>query len=157
MQPFKSLGDVCCLLGFIYMLMRVAAHLSFAFAPQQALLAGVPRGRMLLLDLFADEHPVWSRTASMYGHPFIWCMLHNFGGVSPKATTVQTVWYFDVLRLPHINDHAMDEPWAAAQQQSYLQWSKLQRWDPWWLRCCPRLCLATLSAHCGTCRMRCIC
>lgn len=37
---------------------------------------------MLLLDLFADEHPVWSRTASMYGHPFIWCMLHNFGGVS---------------------------------------------------------------------------
>lgn len=46
----------------------------------QALLAGVPRGRMLLLDLFADEHPVWSRTASMYGHPFIWCMLHNFGG-----------------------------------------------------------------------------
>jgi hypothetical protein len=42
----------------------------------------VPRGRLLLLDLFADEHPVWSRTASLYGHPFIWCMLHNFGGNS---------------------------------------------------------------------------
>jgi alpha-N-acetylglucosaminidase len=46
----------------------------------QALLSGVPRGRLLLLDLFADEHPVWSRTACMYGHPFIWCMLQNFGG-----------------------------------------------------------------------------
>eukprot|EP00775_Hariotina_reticulata_P004459 gene4459-4715_t len=49
-------------------------------AQVQALLGGVPRGRMLLLDLFAEEHPVWSRTSALYGHPFIWCMLHNFGG-----------------------------------------------------------------------------
>ncbi|WIA09974.1 hypothetical protein OEZ85_010186 [Tetradesmus obliquus] len=46
----------------------------------QALLSGVPRGRLLLLDLFAEEHPIWSRTACLFGHPFIWCMLHNFGG-----------------------------------------------------------------------------
>jgi hypothetical protein len=47
----------------------------------QALLSGVPRGRLLLLDLFAEEHPVWLRTACMHGHDFIWTMLHNFGGV----------------------------------------------------------------------------
>ena len=46
----------------------------------QALLSGVPQGRLILLDLFADEHPVWSRTEAFYGYPFIWCMLHNFGG-----------------------------------------------------------------------------
>lgn len=87
----------------------------------------MPRGRMLLLDLFADEHPVWSRTASMYGHPFIWCMLHNFGGVSPQARIVQTVWRFGVLRLPRVSDHAMDESWAVAQQQSLLRQSRLHR------------------------------
>eukprot|EP00878_Enallax_costatus_P008649 GHUV01009043.1.p1 GENE.GHUV01009043.1~~GHUV01009043.1.p1 ORF type:complete len:568 (+),score=214.58 GHUV01009043.1:1068-2771(+) len=46
----------------------------------KALLSGVPQGRLVLLDLFADEHPVWTRTSALYGHPFIWCMLHNFGG-----------------------------------------------------------------------------
>jgi hypothetical protein len=40
----------------------------------------VPQGRLVLLDLFADEHPVWTRTECLYGYPFIWCMLHNFGG-----------------------------------------------------------------------------
>ncbi|KAF8069596.1 hypothetical protein HT031_001713 [Scenedesmus sp. PABB004] len=46
----------------------------------KALLGGVPRGRLVLLDLFADEHPVWSRTEAFYGHPWIFTMLHNFGG-----------------------------------------------------------------------------
>lgn len=46
----------------------------------QALLRGVPKGSLILLDLFAEEHPVWERTESFYGYPFIWCMLHNFGG-----------------------------------------------------------------------------
>eukprot|EP00803_Ostreobium_quekettii_P000116 evm.model.scf_2738.1 EVM.evm.TU.scf_2738.1 scf_2738:3553-15483(-) len=46
----------------------------------QAVLSGVPDGRLYLLDLYADRYPVWSRTDSFYGRPFIWCMLHNFGG-----------------------------------------------------------------------------
>jgi len=68
--------------GALHINTLVNAYALSSVLPAQALLAGVPRGRMLLLDLFADEHPVWSRTASLYGHPFIWCMLHNFGGVS---------------------------------------------------------------------------
>ena len=48
---------------------------------------------MLILDLFAEEDPVWIRTDSFYGKPFIWCMLHNFGGlpgIYGNLTTIAT-------------------------------------------------------------------
>uniref|UniRef100_F6V812 Alpha-N-acetylglucosaminidase n=1 Tax=Equus caballus TaxID=9796 RepID=F6V812_HORSE len=45
-----------------------------------AVLGAVPRGRLLVLDLFAESQPMYIRTASFQGQPFIWCMLHNFGG-----------------------------------------------------------------------------
>ena len=35
---------------------------------------------MIILDLQAELAPVYARTESFYGQPFIWCMLHNFGG-----------------------------------------------------------------------------
>eukprot|EP01025_Chloroclados_australasicus_P015613 TRINITY_DN1751_c0_g3_i1.p1 TRINITY_DN1751_c0_g3~~TRINITY_DN1751_c0_g3_i1.p1 ORF type:complete len:793 (-),score=60.66 TRINITY_DN1751_c0_g3_i1:1460-3838(-) len=46
----------------------------------RALLNGVPTNRLLLLDLYAEEHPLWKTTESFYNTQFIWCMLHNFGG-----------------------------------------------------------------------------
>ncbi|XP_012864259.1 PREDICTED: alpha-N-acetylglucosaminidase [Dipodomys ordii] len=46
----------------------------------RAVLHAVPQGRLLVLDLFAESQPVYLHTASFYGQPFIWCMLHNFGG-----------------------------------------------------------------------------
>ena len=50
-------------------------------APQvEGYLGGVPKGRMWILDLYSDVSPVWSRTASYYGHPFIFCTLLDFGG-----------------------------------------------------------------------------
>ncbi|XP_030151144.1 alpha-N-acetylglucosaminidase isoform X1 [Lynx canadensis] len=49
-------------------------------AQVSAVLGAVPRGRLLVLDLFAESQPVYIRTASFQGQPFIWCMLHNFGG-----------------------------------------------------------------------------
>ena len=36
---------------------------------------------MIVLDLFAEISPIYWRTESFYGQPFIWCMLHDFGGV----------------------------------------------------------------------------
>ena len=51
----------------------------------QALVQGVPQGRLVLLDLYAEVFPLWSRTQSFYGAPFIWCMLHNFGGNSGES------------------------------------------------------------------------
>lgn len=35
---------------------------------------------MLVLDLHAELYPQYLRLKSFFGQPFIWCMLHNFGG-----------------------------------------------------------------------------
>eukprot|EP00042_Codosiga_hollandica_P039358 m.329171 g.329171 ORF g.329171 m.329171 type:complete len:823 (+) comp55597_c0_seq2:203-2671(+) len=48
----------------------------------EALLHGVPRGNLIVLDLFADVLPLWNTTQSFFNTPFIWSMLHNFGGRS---------------------------------------------------------------------------
>ncbi|QCD95604.1 alpha-N-acetylglucosaminidase [Vigna unguiculata] len=54
---------------------------SFWKPPQiKALLHSVPFGKMVVLDLFADEKPIWKSSFQFYGTPYIWCMLHNFGG-----------------------------------------------------------------------------
>jgi Alpha-N-acetylglucosaminidase (NAGLU) tim-barrel domain len=58
----------------------------------QGLLSGVPRGRLILLDLYAEVFPIWLRTASFYGIPFIWCMLHNFGGNTGASHTHLEIW-----------------------------------------------------------------
>ncbi len=46
----------------------------------KALLDAVPNDHMILLDLYSESHPVWNRTESYYGKPWIWNMLNNFGG-----------------------------------------------------------------------------
>lgn len=54
---------------------------SFWQPPQiQALLSGVPDDRMIILDLWSDQWPLYEITESYFGKPFIWCMLHAFGG-----------------------------------------------------------------------------
>ena len=35
---------------------------------------------MIVLDLQSELSPLYERLHSYYGQPFIWCMLHNFGG-----------------------------------------------------------------------------
>jgi alpha-N-acetylglucosaminidase len=50
-------------------------------APQiKAMLDAVPNQHMILLDLAAEIEPVWKRTNAFYGKPWIWNMVHNFGG-----------------------------------------------------------------------------
>ncbi len=50
-------------------------------APQtEALLKAVPNEKMILLDLATEIEPIWKRTDAFYGKPWIWNMLHNFGG-----------------------------------------------------------------------------
>ncbi|WP_121352060.1 alpha-N-acetylglucosaminidase [Flavisolibacter nicotianae] len=46
----------------------------------RALLNAVPNEKMIILDLWSEKNPVWNRTEAYYGKPWIWCMLHNFGG-----------------------------------------------------------------------------
>ena len=46
----------------------------------QALVSGVPKGALVMLDLYAEVFPLWKAIEGFYGADFIFCMLHNFGG-----------------------------------------------------------------------------
>jgi len=46
----------------------------------KALLNAVPNDKMIVLDLYSESKPIWNKTDAYYGKPWIWCMLHNFGG-----------------------------------------------------------------------------
>ncbi len=46
----------------------------------KALLNAVPNDKMIVLDLWTENNPVWDKTDAYYGKPWIWNMLHNFGG-----------------------------------------------------------------------------
>ncbi|MGI8869495.1 MAG: alpha-N-acetylglucosaminidase TIM-barrel domain-containing protein [Mycobacteriales bacterium] len=48
-----------------------------------AFLDGVPDDGMTVLDLFAEHTPAWTREGGLRGKPWQWCLLHNFGGVTP--------------------------------------------------------------------------
>jgi alpha-N-acetylglucosaminidase len=45
----------------------------------EAFLNAVPDSHLLVLDLFCDVTPVWSRTRAFCGKPWVWCALQNFG------------------------------------------------------------------------------
>lgn len=46
----------------------------------EAYLKAVPQGKVIILDYYLDRIPVWERTESFYGQPYILCYLGNFGG-----------------------------------------------------------------------------
>ncbi|MHC4664877.1 MAG: alpha-N-acetylglucosaminidase [Planctomycetota bacterium] len=45
----------------------------------QAFLNAIDDDKMILLDLWCENTPVWSKTHSFYGKPWIWCNIQNFG------------------------------------------------------------------------------
>ena len=48
---------------------------------------------MIILDLNSEVSPIWSSTESYFGKPFVWCLLHNFGGtrgIYGNLTTIAT-------------------------------------------------------------------
>ncbi|GAA4729356.1 alpha-N-acetylglucosaminidase [Flavisolibacter ginsenosidimutans] len=57
----------------------------------KALLNAVPNDKMILLDLWSEKNPVWTKTEAYYGKPWIWCMLHNFGGNNSLYGRMQNV------------------------------------------------------------------
>uniref|UniRef100_A0A1B6CZE1 Alpha-N-acetylglucosaminidase n=3 Tax=Clastoptera arizonana TaxID=38151 RepID=A0A1B6CZE1_9HEMI len=57
----------------------------------RALLTSVDIGRIIVLDLMAELNPQYKRYDSFFGQPFIWCMLHNFGGTLGMHGTAKRV------------------------------------------------------------------
>lgn len=43
-------------------------------------LDSVPDDKMVILELYSENRPRWQDTEAYYGKPWIWNMLHNFGG-----------------------------------------------------------------------------
>ena len=71
--------------------------------PQQikAVLNAVPDDRMIILDLFSENKPVWNNTEGYYGKSWIWCMLHNFGGNVSMYGRMNTVAHTPAETLKH--------------------------------------------------------
>ena len=57
----------------------------------EAYITSFDKNRRLLLDYYCERQPVWERTNSYYGVPYIWCYLGNFGGNSMLAGNLDTV------------------------------------------------------------------
>lgn len=57
----------------------------------KALLTSVPIGRLLVLDLASERAPQYGRLESYFGQPFIFNMLHNYGGVDGLFGNVGTL------------------------------------------------------------------
>ncbi|CAG4990497.1 unnamed protein product [Colias eurytheme] len=57
----------------------------------QSFLTSVPLGRMLILDLQSEQWPQYNLYRMYYGQPFIWCMLHNFGGTLGMFGSINTI------------------------------------------------------------------
>uniref|UniRef100_A0A2N9FB34 Alpha-N-acetylglucosaminidase tim-barrel domain-containing protein n=2 Tax=Fagus sylvatica TaxID=28930 RepID=A0A2N9FB34_FAGSY len=46
---------------------------------------------MIVLDLFAEVKPIWKNSSQFYGTPYVWCMLHNFGGNIEMYGTLDSI------------------------------------------------------------------
>lgn len=57
----------------------------------KALLNAVPNDHMIVLDLNTDYEPIWKRTEAFYGKPWIWNMLHNYGGNNSLFGRIEAV------------------------------------------------------------------
>ncbi|WP_413669050.1 alpha-N-acetylglucosaminidase [Mucilaginibacter sp. Mucisp86] len=57
----------------------------------KALLNAVPDDHMIVLDLNTDYEPIWKRTEAFYGKPWIWNMLHNYGGNNSLFGRIEAV------------------------------------------------------------------
>jgi alpha-N-acetylglucosaminidase len=60
-------------------------------AQAEALLTSIPQGKMIVLDLSSENVPQFKRLQSYYGQPFVWCMLHNFGGTLSMFGAIEAV------------------------------------------------------------------
>ena len=48
---------------------------------------------MIILDLNSEVSPLWPKTNFFFGKPFVWCLLHNYGGtraIYGNLTTIGT-------------------------------------------------------------------
>lgn len=57
----------------------------------EAYLKNVPKNGMIVLDLTSESSPAYDATMSFHGKPFIWSVLHNFGGQIGLRGNLKTI------------------------------------------------------------------
>ncbi len=57
----------------------------------QAYIKAIPRNRVLVLDSASTTSPQYPRLNSYFGRPFVYCMLHNYGGTMGLYGKSETV------------------------------------------------------------------
>ena len=76
----------------ILLAIRRHARLASPGPPQiAAYLSAVPNDRMIVLDLISEATPAYAQTDSYHGKPYIWSVLHNFGGQIGLRGNLDTV------------------------------------------------------------------
>lgn len=58
---------------------------------REKILTDLPAKNVLVLDLYCDSDPKWKKTEAFYDKPWIWCMLHNFGGRTGMSGKLQEI------------------------------------------------------------------
>jgi alpha-N-acetylglucosaminidase len=67
--------------------MHPSTHTPWGWEQLEAFLLAPPHGKLVMLDLNAVANPVFNKTRSFLGVPFVWCAIENFGGRSGLYST----------------------------------------------------------------------
>ncbi|CAD6200162.1 unnamed protein product [Caenorhabditis auriculariae] len=107
----------------------------------KSFLSAVPVGHLLILDLHAEVEPAWRKFSSFYGHNFVWCLLHNFGGTRELRGNLKAVnkgYQLALATQPNmvgagLSMEAIDQNYVVYQFAIDRFWSKNMISVPEWI------------------------
>lgn len=80
---------------------------------------------MIVLDLHSEQFPQYNRLQQYFGQPYIWCMLHNFGGtlgmfgsldiINEVGVNCENKVYHCLFYTCSNSDHFLQEPQLTQQ------------------------------------------
>ena len=72
-------------------------------AQSKAFLSEIPNEKMIILDLYCDQNPVWNKTEAFYGKQWIWNILQSFGDTVAMTGPLARINddYFAALQDPN--------------------------------------------------------
>lgn len=70
--------------------------------PRKEMIANLPKGDMIVLDLYSERDPKWRKEGIYAGHDWLYCMLLNFGGNVGMHGRMNSLvnGYYDAISMP---------------------------------------------------------
>lgn len=74
--------------------------------PRKEMIANLPKGEIIVLDLYSEKTPKWRREGVYADHDWLYCMLLNFGGNVGMHGRMDSLvgGYYDALSMPQGNE-----------------------------------------------------